>query len=47
MELNIFFWLGLTFFVVIIIHYLLRNVKGCSGNCEQGRYPCDCGKYDT
>ena len=28
--------------VVILVPLIMKNDKGCTGSCEQGRKPCDC-----
>lgn len=33
--------------LLIIVLYLTKDIKGCGGNCKQGRLPCDCGKVDN
>lgn len=46
MYLDLFFWIGIIVLFVLIGNFLTRNFKGCSGNCQQGKFPCDCGKFD-
>jgi hypothetical protein len=42
-----FFWIclivgwGITVYLVV---KFLRGCQGCTGNCKQGRLPCDCEK---
>lgn len=31
-------------FLLAVLFYGLRDSRGCSGNCKQGRHPCDCKK---
>lgn len=33
--------------VVILVPRIMRGVKGCTGSCDQGRKPCDCGRSDN
>lgn len=31
----------------IFIFLFPPGIEGCNGTCEQGKLPCDCGKYGT
>ena len=34
---------GIWILSVIFIMLFMKGAKGCGGNCNQGRLPCDCG----
>lgn len=31
---------------VAVWYDTIKGKKGCTGNCQQGRMPCDCGRND-
>jgi len=39
---------GIIVLVTVGVLYTVRNTPNCTGNCEQGRKPCDCnrGKWE-
>jgi len=42
--MNGFVVFGVIVLVVLGALYALRNIPGCTGDCEQGRKPCNCEK---
>jgi hypothetical protein len=36
------YFIGIIFFLVLIVAFLNRMPGGCGGNCKQGRTKCDC-----
>lgn len=35
-------YLAIFVFAAVILFKLTKNIPGCTGNCNQGRRPCDC-----
>ena len=33
--------------LVLAVWYVIYDLPGCSGNCQQGQYPCDCGRSEA
>ena len=33
--------------LVLAVWYVIYDLPGCEGTCQQGRYPCDCGRSEA